>query len=107
MPFGDIAFYERLQQDLRALAQHGDVPGHEFHSTQKASAQVRRKVLNAKEKSRFTKRRRESLAKPRYGLMRPMKKPFKTIALIGKYKSPEIAKPLLELGAFLEKRGMN
>ena len=36
-----------------------------------------------------------------------MKKPFKTIALIGKYKSPEIAKPLLELGAFLEKRGMN
>jgi hypothetical protein len=39
--------------------------------------------------------------------MRPMKKPFKTIALIGKYKSPEIAKPLLELGAFLEKRGMN
>ena len=36
-----------------------------------------------------------------------MKKPFKTIALIGKYKSPEIAKPLLELAAFLEQRSMN
>jgi NAD+ kinase len=35
-----------------------------------------------------------------------MKKPFKTVALIGKYKSPEIAGPLLELAAFLEARGV-
>jgi len=32
---------------------------------------------------------------------------FKTIALIGKYKSPEIAKPLLRLASFLEARGVN
>ena len=31
-------------------------------------------------------------------------KPFKTIALIGKYKSPEIAGPLLELARFLTSR---
>ena len=31
-----------------------------------------------------------------------MKTSFKTVALIGKYKSPEIAEPLLELGEFLE-----
>jgi NAD+ kinase len=31
---------------------------------------------------------------------------FKTIALIGKYKSPEIAEPLLELARFLEGRGV-
>ena len=31
---------------------------------------------------------------------------FKTIALIGKYKSPEIAQPLLELARFLEARGV-
>ena len=30
---------------------------------------------------------------------------FRTIALIGKYKSPEIAGPLLDLAAFLEDRG--
>jgi len=41
-----------------------------------------------------------------YGLMRSMKKPFRTIALIGKYRSPEIAGPLLELGRFLEQRGV-
>ncbi len=35
--------------------------------------------------------------------MRPMKKAFRTIALIGKYKSPEIAAPLLELARFLER----
>ena len=35
-----------------------------------------------------------------------MKKSFKTIALIGKYKSPEIAGPLLELARFLEQRGV-
>ncbi|MEA3157658.1 MAG: kinase [Betaproteobacteria bacterium] len=33
-----------------------------------------------------------------------MKKSFKTIALIGKYKSPEIAGPLLELARFLRER---
>jgi len=32
--------------------------------------------------------------------------PFKTIALIGKYKSPEVAQPLLELARFLEARGV-
>jgi len=31
---------------------------------------------------------------------------FKTIALIGKYKSPEIAEPLLELARFLQTRGV-
>jgi NAD+ kinase len=35
-----------------------------------------------------------------------MKKAFATAALIGKYNSPEIAKPLLELARFLEKRGL-
>ena len=35
-----------------------------------------------------------------------MKTSFKTAALIGKYKSPEIAAPLLELAGFLEKRGV-
>src|SRR5512134_231835 len=38
--------------------------------------------------------------------MRAMGPPFKTIALIGKYKSPEIAQPLLELARFLEARGI-
>lgn len=38
--------------------------------------------------------------------MRGMKPPFETIALIGKYRSPEIAGPLLELGRFLEARGV-
>ncbi len=40
------------------------------------------------------------------GLMRTMKLSFKTVALIGKYKSPEIAEPLLELGRFLQERGV-
>jgi NAD+ kinase len=31
---------------------------------------------------------------------------FKTIGLIGKYKSPEIAAPLLQLGDYLEQRGV-
>ncbi len=35
-----------------------------------------------------------------------MKKAFTTVALIGKYKSPEIAHPLLELARFLEERGV-
>jgi NAD+ kinase len=38
--------------------------------------------------------------------MRAMAPDFKTIALIGKYKSPEIAQPLLELARFLEARGV-
>jgi NAD+ kinase len=38
--------------------------------------------------------------------MRAMGPPFKTIALIGKYKSPEIAQPLLELARFLQARGI-
>ena len=33
-----------------------------------------------------------------------MKPSFKTVALIGKYKSPEIAEPLLTLARFLERR---
>jgi hypothetical protein len=32
---------------------------------------------------------------------------FRTIALIGKYKSPEIAESLLNLAAFLRSRGMS
>ena len=35
-----------------------------------------------------------------------MKNTFKTIALIGKYKSPEIAEPLLKLADFLAHRGV-
>jgi NAD+ kinase len=38
--------------------------------------------------------------------MRAMPPRFKTIALIGKYKSPEVAQPLLELARFLEARGV-
>lgn len=36
-----------------------------------------------------------------------MKFPFETVALIGKYKSPEIAAPLLRLGEFLSGRGLD
>ncbi len=32
---------------------------------------------------------------------------FKTVALIGKYKSPEIADPLIRLGKFLQERGIS
>ncbi|MFL6582005.1 MAG: NAD kinase [Burkholderiales bacterium] len=35
-----------------------------------------------------------------------MQSPFKTIALIGKYKSPEIAEPVLRLAKFLHERGI-
>ena len=33
-----------------------------------------------------------------------MKSSFKSVALIGKYKSPEVAAPLLKLARFLERR---
>lgn len=36
-----------------------------------------------------------------------MESRFKHVALIGKYKSPEIAEPLLELAAYLERRGID
>ena len=36
-----------------------------------------------------------------------MKFPFQNVALIGKYKAPEIAVPLLRLAAFLSARGLN
>src|SRR5882672_11018916 len=39
-------------------------------------------------------------------IIRGMANAFKTIALIGKYKSPEIAEPLLELSRFLQNRGV-
>jgi NAD+ kinase len=39
--------------------------------------------------------------------MRPMKSSFKNVALIGKYRSPQIAHPLLELARFLEERGVD
>ena len=39
-------------------------------------------------------------------IMWPMACAFKTIALIGKYKSPEIAEPLLRLSSFLQSRGV-
>jgi NAD+ kinase len=35
-----------------------------------------------------------------------MNPPFKTVGLIGKYKSPEIAEPLLKLGDYLARRGV-
>ncbi|HQT26879.1 MAG TPA: NAD kinase [Burkholderiales bacterium] len=37
----------------------------------------------------------------------PMEILFKTVALIGKYKSPEIADPLIRLGKFLQERGIS
>ncbi len=42
----------------------------------------------------------------KYDLMPGMNNPFKTVALIGKYKSPEIAGHLLRLARFLEGRGI-
>src|SRR5512147_926182 len=42
----------------------------------------------------------------RYGLIAAMNFPFKTVALIGKYKTPEIAEPLLRLASFLEQQGL-
>src|SRR5260221_7488201 len=39
-------------------------------------------------------------------LIRAMSKTFKTIALIGKYKSPEIAEPVMRLAQFLSERGV-
>jgi len=42
-----------------------------------------------------------------YGLIAPMKFPFKTIALIGKYKSREITDSLLRLAAFLSGKGIS
>ena len=36
-----------------------------------------------------------------------MKFPFKTVALIGKYKTPEITEPLLRLAVFLSDKGVN
>jgi len=36
-----------------------------------------------------------------------MKFPFQNVALIGKYKSPEIAGPLLRLAAFLSSKGLH
>jgi len=41
-----------------------------------------------------------------YGLITPMKFPFKTIALIGKYKTPEITESVLRLAAFLSGKGI-
>ncbi len=41
-----------------------------------------------------------------YGLIAHMKFPFKTVALIGKYKAPEITGPLLRLAAFLSGKGV-
>jgi NAD+ kinase len=38
--------------------------------------------------------------------MRPMHTAFKSVALIGKYKSPEIAGPVMDLARFLEGRGV-
>jgi NAD+ kinase len=41
-----------------------------------------------------------------YGLISPMNLSFKTIALIGKYKTPAIAEPLLRLAGFLAGKGV-
>ena len=35
-----------------------------------------------------------------------MNSPFKTVALIGKHKNPEIVAPLLRLGEYLETRDL-
>ena len=43
---------------------------------------------------------------PRQIVMVAMSAAFPTIALIGKYKSPEIAEPVMKLARFLEKRGV-
>jgi NAD+ kinase len=42
----------------------------------------------------------------KYVLIQSMSNAFETIALIGKYKSPEIAAPLLKLAEFLRSRGI-
>ena len=36
-----------------------------------------------------------------------MKFPFQTIALIGKYKTPGISEPLLQLAGFLTEKGLS
>ena len=41
-----------------------------------------------------------------YGLIAPMKLSFKTVALIGKYKTPAIAEPLLRLAEFVASKGV-
>ena len=43
---------------------------------------------------------------PALSIIGAMASAFKTIALIGKYKSPEITEPLLELSRFLQGRGV-
>lgn len=40
-------------------------------------------------------------------LIRPMRKDYKTIALVGRYQTPEVADGLARLAAFLEARGVN
>ncbi len=42
-----------------------------------------------------------------YGLIAPMILSFKTVALIGKYKTPAIAEPLLRLADFLAGKGVS
>ena len=48
------------------------------------------------------KRAREhTKGRPTFTYNAAMNPPFKTVGLIGKYKSPEIAAPLLQLGDYL------
>lgn len=42
----------------------------------------------------------------RCGLIASMKFPFQNVALIGKYKAPEIAEPVLQLAGFLTEKGL-
>ncbi len=42
----------------------------------------------------------------RCGLIASMKFPFQNVALIGKYKAPEIAEPVLRLAGFLTEKGL-
>ena len=44
--------------------------------------------------------------RPAFTYNEAMKPSFKTVGLIGKYKSPEIAAPLLKLGDYLARRGI-
>ncbi len=50
--------------------------------------------------------RKDPVGRCKYALMQRMKTGFRHIALIGKHKSPEIARPLIELAEFLERRGV-
>ena len=91
---GDVALDQRLQQDLCALVQSRVVGGHGSFYKNGCAQSDRTSVRAIRCKQRSGHRSRHGLWSNA-----AMKPTFKTVALIGKYKSPEVAAPLLELGA--------